>query len=54
MQQQKQKYNNNNNNNQFDVLFQLLGPKVILQTTYPIFFDTFQVGVRDSNLGRLH
>ena len=37
-----------------DVLFQLLGPKVILQTTYPIFFDTFQVGVRDSNLGRLH
>ena len=52
MQQQKQKYNNNNN--QFDVLFQLLGPKVILQTTYPIFFDTFQVRVRDSNLGHLH
>ena len=55
MQQQNQIYNNNNNNKfVVDILFQLLGPKVILQTTYPIFFDTFQVGVRDSNLGRLH
>ena len=44
MQQQKQKYNNNNNNNQFDVLFQLLGPKVILQTTYPFFLIHFKWG----------